>query len=214
MKNLLHVGLSGLDYFPEKKVHHHPIIQLIDVGLSSEILEELPFFDNIVITSKSTVEFFLKKYKKFIDPSVKIFSIGPQTSSSIEKEGFRVYKQAERFTQEGLIEVFRHLNLSSDRILFPRSDLARNTIDSYFKKLDLNYLSCICYQTIPNSNFPALKLENYDEIFFTSPSTVKYFFDKYPQIPCGLNIIVIGEITYDYLINYRVVLNNIEIIKT
>jgi uroporphyrinogen-III synthase len=208
MRRILHLGLSIVDYFQRDIVIHTPIISLKKVEPSIQFLERAFDFSAMLITSKSTVEFFLKPYKKYFNPSLKIFSIGEKTSFAIKEAGFSVFQQAKHFTQEGLMEVIEPFKDKDWNFLFPRSNLARKEILRFFESAGMKMTSIICYETVFNPSFELIDLSQFDAIFFSCPSSVKFFFEKYPEAIINKEIIAIGEITYREIVNLNYNYNN------
>ena len=65
------------------------------------------------------------------------------------------------------------------------------------------YKECALYDTVTYLPTPQLNLVEFDEIIFTSPSTVDAFVEIFRELPSDINLIAIGPITEDYLSEKR-----------
>ena len=215
-KKILHLGKTNTNYFPTWDVDYNPIIASHSIPLKKENLSILPNVTHMVITSKETVIHFLKPYKQKFYEKLKILSIGPFTTSALKKENFNVFCQANDYSQEGIIELFENIKDKNMHIGLPRSASARTNLDDYLNQKKIPYSIFSCYDTVFNKNFSKVNLDEFQGIFFTSPSCVWFFFEIYALIPAHITLYAIGSITESALISKRKefkLLNNILKIK-
>ncbi len=201
MRRILNLGLNQTGYFPHDQCFHKPILTVYPASITENWIYQLFTIEAYLVTSKTTVKLFLDRYRKQIHPKAIFISIGAQTSQSLIDYGFVPSGEAKESTQEGMIECLKQNRFFSRRLFaHPTSQLARQELKKFFKNQKISLFSFPCYQTMLNKKFEKEDLKDYDAIFFTSPSCVRFFFDFYPVIPNNLQFIAIGEITKQALI--------------
>ncbi len=202
----LYLGLNPKSY--GKEVFHLPIIEIIPRDFNRpEIVcafADIPDYTHIVFTSKSAVEIFfscLKKQGFTIDDLQRkeIIAIGKVTARHIEERGVKVDKVAEDEVQEGIIHLLALEDLDQAYLFLPQSSRARCALIQSLMLRNIRHQRCFLYDTKPK--FPAVKpdLENFDEIIFTSPSTVEAFREIFGRIPTFKKITAIGPVTQSKL---------------
>ena len=98
-------------------------------------------------------------------------------------------------TQEGIIELLKSIPTENSYFLIPRSSIARKEIDHFLSSKRINYLPLDIYDTYINQDLKEINLKDFEEVFFTSPSTVKAFIKRFKSIPSHLALKSIGPIT-------------------
>lgn len=205
MKKILYLGLAPPLPQDGEMILHHPLIKVIPQPFEHPLIQH--FFHNlssathILFTSQSAVSLFfehLERLEKKLEFK-KILSVGKSTTKLIEKKGFSVDYTSISETQEGIIEILKGLPLSpQDFFLWPRSALARPLIKIFFSNTPCKLLD-ISFYDIQFNLEKKLLIENFDEIHFTSPSTVDAFVKLYGRIPTDKTLRSIGPITDAYL---------------
>jgi len=191
-KKVLYLGLDPSHYKGGGDITHCPVIQVVPQELS---LKELPPFTHIIFTSKSAVSLFFQKFDK--KESI-VIAIGKVTALNLESEGVIPHYVAQEETQEGILSLLDTLNLHNAYFLLPRSSLSRPLLVNYLEKKKIKYLALDLYHTVPlECKLPDLNL--FDEIVFTSPSTVYSFFDRVSELPKGKKWRAIGPVTSNVL---------------
>lgn len=110
-------------------------------------------------------------------------------------------------TQEGVIELLQCLDLSSAYLFWPRSALARPVIADYLTRRGVSFHALDLYDTRPQAPLPLPNLDDFDEIVFTSPSTVKAFLTIFGSLLGGAKTLTpTGPITKEAL--FSIFLNN------
>ncbi len=187
MKKILYLGVDPKSFLLKGTVVHYPVIKLVP----RELQEAIKPFTYCLLTSKNSVK-FLKKHldlRKF-----KCISIGPSTSFSLREEGVEPAIECSNSTQEGMIEEVS--KLSKEEVFFyPRSSRARSLLYSYLKKEGYSFQVLDLYDTILQKQLPVPSLEEFEEVVFTSPSTVDGFFQIYSSVPEGIKVTFQGPIT-------------------
>lgn len=181
-----------------REVTHYPVIDIALRGIPEHVLDALHTFTHLIFTSKNSVRLFfqvLKECRKTI-PSVRFISVGKVTtealiSHSIE-ESLIITAQDE--CQEGVIDILcNHQDIQT--ILWPHSAQARPLLKTY---LELHFKSCVMfslYEPVPRKELPPIEIEEFDEIVFTSPSTVNAFWERFPTLPKKIVLVAQGAIT-------------------
>lgn len=198
----LYLGLNPKHY--GKEVFHLPIIEIIPRDFNHpEVInafEDIPDYTHLIFTSKSAVEIFFECLEKkgFAPIDLKgkeIVAVGKITAKHIEERGILVDKIADEETQEGIIHLLALEDLEKAYILLPQSSKARCALSQALMLRGIRHQRCNLYDTKPK--FPAIKpdLENFDEIIFTSPSTIEAFREIFGKIPSHKKMTAIGPIT-------------------
>ena len=131
----------------------------------------------------------------------KILAIGRGTEETV---GYDCFAVSSLETQEGMIELIKTIDLQESYMLYPRSSKARPLLAEYLKEAGIQHQICDLYETAYLKPEPIPALEDFEEIVFTSPSTVKAFLSLYSSIPKNKKITCIGPITEQAIINFSV----------
>ncbi len=145
-------------------------------------VREAHSYDWVVFTSVNGVYAFFKSLKKqHLDirslGNVKICAIGPKTKEALEDKGLLVEAMPEKFIAESVIDCLKPLIKPNDKILLPRSDLARTILVDVLTELGTKVDEVIAYRTKKNNEFDESIIEKIKDksiniITFTSSSTV------------------------------------------
>ncbi|MBO1579330.1 uroporphyrinogen-III synthase [Bacillus sp. XF8] len=144
------------------------------------VSQQLHLYDWVIFTSKNGVSFFLDGLGKKIPPTVRIAVVGRKTGQELEKRGYEVQFVPTAFVAETFAEEFvRELN-GTERILFPKGNLARDIIPNKLRELGIYLEEFVVYETKTNHDkqqdlIAALESGKVDVVTFTSPSTVTSF---------------------------------------
>ncbi|HXV62933.1 MAG TPA: uroporphyrinogen-III synthase, partial [Vicinamibacteria bacterium] len=110
-------------------------------------------------------------------------AIGPATRDALQRKGYLPAVVPERFVAE---EVFRALAdktaVAGKRFLLPRAEIAREALPRLLESAGAQVDVVTAYRTVPSRDEIAPALERLkrgavDIVTFTSPSTVRSFFD-------------------------------------
>ncbi len=211
MNTILYLGTDPSHFLTTGRIVHCPVIRLIPKEKFDEPLlrawEDLEKYTHIIFTSKNAVHFFFEMREKIFQKKItisekKLLSIGPATSHALERHGCAFFLEAVESTQEGIATALRQLDLTGSYIFYPRSSQARPYLSNFLVELGVKYQICDLYDTISDLSRSAELssfVEESDEIIFTSPSTVKAFFEMYGSPPPTKKITVIGPVTQEAL---------------
>jgi len=178
---------------------NYPLIETEAIPFKVDALGE---YDGLIFTSRMAVEAFSAQYK--IEPTQKIFAVGPNTRRDLEALGYEVDYIPEIPQSEYLAKFIERSKMG--KLLYPTSDISDNRLS-----LLPNVTTVVAYITKPISQ-PKVSLNDYSGIIFSSPSTVDSFLSIYDIIPSDLEIYVYGQKTAERLkeVGYT---GNIQLIK-
>ena len=194
-----------------------PTIMIDSAAQTSELknaVEKAGQYDWIIFTSVNGVQAFFACMKaNNLDirslGQTKICAIGPKTKEALEEKGLLVAAMPEKFVAESVVECLKPLLEPGDRVLLPRSDLARTVLVDTLTAMGMNVDEVIAYRTKKVDHFDAEVLEKLYEgaihiITFTSSSTVKNFMSliKDTELPEGVKLASIGPVTTATLAEY------------
>ena len=200
MKTTLYLGLKP----PEDKIHylHCPIIKTIlhppensDIQLG---FQSIPKYTHIIITSKTAARYFFQHLSHFKFNSQDLLNktfiaVGKKTADTLTENGIKKILIAEQETSEGIVSTLHQLQ--NTYVFWPHSQLSRPIISQFLKKQAIPFQECILYTTITQIPTPVPNLDHFQEIIFTSPSTVDAFLEIYKALPSDKILTTIGPIT-------------------
>ena len=208
LKQTLYLGLDPTHYQGDGEVTHWPIIQIIPRPLSDPLLQKalkrFAEYTHVIVTSKSTVA-ILKEYLPQAGIPLAIWAakstlaVGKVTAQHLQACGIPPARVAGEETAEGIIHEIRQLNLKNPHFFWPHSSKARPVIEEFLAAHAIPHTSCILYD--PEVHIPGKppELSVYDEIIFTSPSTIDAFLELFERFPAHANCVPIGPVTARYL---------------
>ncbi len=202
-KKVLFTGLSDERFFISGTYFHMPLIKIEELNNYKEFdsyLIKIREFDWIGFASRYGVEYFFKRLKQVgydsrILNGIKIAAVGNSTANKLLDFGIRADLVPKNESSKGLLERFRKENLKDKKIFMPRSDLSDKGLERGLKRLGASVTASYAYRNVMPNDLPDLDLAYFDEIMFTSPSTVRNFRKRYGKVPKGINISCIGDVT-------------------
>lgn len=208
MKKVLYLGLEVSQKFQGAEITHYPIIRIVPRDAHSEEIQasfqEIAAYTHLIFTSKSAVDIFFKFRSQFnIDLCCLLeknfIAVGVATASSLQKHGVQSIKVASEETAEGVVQLLRTMPLDDAYLLWPCSAMARSVLTDFFHERRIKFRKCIFYDTVLHQPYSPPNLDQFDEIIFTSPSTVDAFLKIYGSFPQHANLRAIGPITQEHL---------------
>jgi uroporphyrinogen III methyltransferase/synthase len=158
-----------------------------DVLPLDEAIGRIATYDYVVFTSANAVDAFFDRYEEVrrrIFPSATRFvAVGPKTAASVRERGFEADVVPVRHTAEALGEaLLARENVAGKRFLFPRADIARETLPELLKESGAAVDSVVAYRTVPATEalgraVALVRAGEVDAVTFTSESTVRSFLD-------------------------------------
>jgi uroporphyrinogen-III synthase len=164
---------------------HYPVIRTEFCGKLNEALELWAQFTHVIFTSQTTVEYWPGPWDK------KAIAIGDATASALKQRGVQPLV-APFSTQEGVVELIRNIK---GYFFIPRSKQARSFLTDFLKEQKIPFYTLDLYSTLFQRLEPVPILDDFDEIVFTSPSTVQGFLLIYGNLPKEKKLTAIGPIT-------------------
>jgi len=169
-------------------------------NLLDNAIDNISNYSWIIFTSTNGVNIFFKRlFEKNKDSrsiNSKIAVIGQATGEELLKYGISPDLIPERFVAESLLESFKNIPISKEKILIPCAEDARYTLTDGLKEMGGEVDRIHTYKSVLPEDISARKLEKIkdaDIITFTSSSTVTNFFSLIPET--GSKIASIGPIT-------------------
>lgn len=202
-KRVLFTGISSQRFFTNELVFHLPLIKIIplrDYRRMDVQLKDIGKYDWIIFTSRYGAQYFFQRLQRIgLDSrqlkGAKVAAIGQSTKNQLLDFGIAADLVPIDESSSGLIKAFKKYDLGGKRIFLTRSDLSDKGLAQALETQGGEVLACVCYRNIPAQNLPDLDLQFFNEIMFTSPSTVKSFKARYKKIPAGVKVRCIGKVT-------------------
>ncbi len=183
---ILYTGLDPTECLLDGTTAHYPLIRTEPIENVSINTTE---YNGIVFTSRTAVNVF---FSRFSCNQGLIYAIGPRTAQAIRKWGRKVHAIPEQSDSTALNDLI--IAQKPGRLLYPCSDLSNNVIHGN------SDVEAVAIYTTEMRKQPAIDLDNFDTIVFTSPSTVDSFFSIYETVPSHLLIHVYGQFTFKRLV--------------
>lgn len=204
MKKILYLGLDPARFEGEGELTHLPIIETKArpfEGAIQDFFYELPRVTHIIITSRTAALLFCDYgAQSHFSYREKIFlCVGKATGELLREKGCDQLEIAHIETAEGVVSLLKRVPFSSF-LLYPHSARARPLLKNYLIDRGFTFRSISLYDTLLKST-PLPDLEAFDQIIFTSPSTVEAFFAAIEQPPLREQCIPLGPVTQSALDN-------------
>lgn len=202
-KRVLFTGISKERFFTKERFFHLPLIKIEPMDDYKEFdncLRKIDDFDWIIFASRYGVEYFFMRLKDIRRDSrglnnIKIAAIGNSTSKRLLDFGIFADLVPKKESSDGLVEAFRKIDLRDKKIFMPRSDISDKNLERRLGKLNADVTTGFAYRNVMPEGLPNLELNFFNEIIFTSPSTVKNFKKRYKKLPKGVKVRCIGDVT-------------------
>jgi len=187
-KHILYLGLEVPLHLYLDKIYHYPVIRIIP----RQAVVDLEKYTHILLTSKTAVRLLpiLLKDKIYI-------VVGKSTASVLREQGIEAHLIASEESSEGIIKELDKISLQNAHLFWPHSALSRPLINHYLTSKGVSFEECVLYDTLCQRLHPVPDLNDFDEILFTSPSTVQGFLEIYGSLPTDKKLTAIGNVTAD-----------------
>ena len=205
--HVLYTGLDPAHYKTKDKLTHIPFIRITprlpnreDIRSAFAIFLQ---YTHIIITSKSTIKILIDYLNLFgyciEDWKTKItLAVGIVTARYLNDAGIHSLIVAKEETSEGVIQEIESLDPDNAFFFRPHSARARPVLNDFFDRKGIRCNRCALYDTESIAPEIIPDLNHFDEIVFTSPSTVKAFLQIYKNVPSYIKVTCIGPITLDF----------------
>lgn len=203
-RRILFTGLSKERYFTKGANYFHlPLIRIVPMEDYWELdghIKNIRRFDWVVFSSRYGVEYFFKRleiigYDSRALSGIKVAAIGASTKNRLFDFGIIADLAPRDESSEGLVEEFKRIGLRGAKLFLPRSDISDKNLSDGFKRLGAEVVTGFAYRNVPAEDLPDLDLNSFDEIMFTSPSTVRNFKARYGKVPKQVKASFIGDVT-------------------
>jgi len=184
----------GLRPKNKKGLSCQPLIETIPLAPS---LDGLGAATHILLSSQSSLD-YLAPYLSDAILKKELISIGQKTSEQAARLGFQTIHTARDETSEGVTALLGTLDLGGAHLFWPHSALSRRIIPNWLFEKRISFSECALYTTRNKKNVERLPLDQFDELFFSSPSTVDAFFELYGRPPEDMLVRTQGATTYSY----------------
>lgn len=196
----LYLGTDPSHFKSVGSLVHWPLIQIIPCHTTDveQAFSEMKLYTHLIFTSKNAVRIFFDRYKEPLTNKI-IAAVGQVTAHHLLKLGYKPEHIADEETQEGLVEILKRQDLKKSYFFLPRSSRSRPVLIDFFEKYQIHYRAVNLYDIKFIKPKQLLNLDEFDQIVFTSPSTVEAFFQLYSSIPPHIKQTAIGPITQSAL---------------
>lgn len=207
LERTLYLGLEKPCDVPEEL--HYPVIRIEpspvdDPGIHATIAG-LPKTSHLLLTSKTAVRLFyeaLCAYSCSVEnlAHIRILAIGKATASRIQHYGLPgPHAIAQQETAEGVLSLLEQEKQAPTFVLWPHSALSRPLIEDYLEEKEIAHHCPAFYTSLPHNPGSLPASGSYNEILFTSPSTVEAFMALHGSLPNNKQLRAIGPITAEAL---------------
>jgi uroporphyrinogen-III synthase len=208
-KKVLYTGLDPTYCQAQGDIIHVPLIQIVPRSpFEPQIKTALANFSaytHVLITSKSTVA-LLANYLPLFGQNMAqwalktTIAVGEVTANHLRQIGIFPKIIAKEETAEGMTHELAQLDLKNSFCFWPHSAQARSVLSDFLaQQPNLTFTTCSLYETQTRLPETLPDLHEFEEIIFTSPSTVRAFVEIFGKIPLAIRLTAIGPITQSYL---------------
>lgn len=200
---LLYLGLDPTRYQTEKIVVHRPIIQTEKIPFDQKLqtaFSTIPDASIVVLTSRISAQIFFEYCNKIqIEIPKKILYLAVGRATALLLPGAISFHDE---SSEGICKLMQQLSLDSNRLIFyPHSEQSRDILATFIQKKG-KLVEAITYRTIAHPYFYLDDSEDFSEIVFTSPTCVRFFFEKKIRVRADVKLTTMGSITQNVLIQF------------
>lgn len=184
MTRTLYLGTDPSRY--GKEVTHCPLIEVKQREVTEEVWSDWPLFTHVLISSRNALSFLPFPLKDKV-----VLAVGAATAALARGALIAPFAQ-----QEGMVKALKLMHLEGAYVAIVGSSGARGIILDFLARRGIRHQSIILYDVVEKEG-ELPPLEAFDEIVFTSPSTVDAFFKK-GRITTQ-KVVAIGRVTKERL---------------
>lgn len=193
------------------RVIYFPTIKIVPVAAGQELdraIGNIEAYQWLIFTSANGARLFFQRFSELDRDirdlkGIRICTIGPATAAVVEERGIKVELVPESFVAEGVVRAFQNQEISGQRILLPRAEVARDVIPEGLTELGAQVEVVNVYRTVSSGAESSglkelISRGDVDVMTFTSPSIVKNFREIMGadfHLPAGIHIACIGPVT-------------------
>lgn len=207
-KRILYLGLELPPSLKGKNVVHCPLIRIAPVPHDSpdvaDAFSRMNDYTHLLFTSGTAAEIFFSHATHYgINAeslaNKEIIAVGKRTAEKAASFIPQKAKVAEQETAEGVCALLGRMDLDQAYLFWPRSSLSRPVIGNWLEQHRIRHASYRFYDTLPIILPSPPPLDQFDEIIFTSPSTIEAFLKNYPLLPTAVKMTCIGPVTQAHM---------------
>lgn len=132
-------------------VEHAPLIKCQVNAIPNRAYQRIDENTWVFFTSQVAVDLFFEEAKGYFDTKAfKIATIGPKTSETVQKWGFQVTFESDKFYAKDLVEDWTQVYTSPETIFIPQSSLASKTLEKTLLEKGHDVLAWVMYETVHN----------------------------------------------------------------
>jgi uroporphyrinogen-III synthase len=207
MKHILYLGSDPTHFrcaSAQSVIIHYPVIEIVPRELSLlRAYEQWSSYTHILVTSKNTVWVLFAHLRALginpLCPTKTWIAVGSVTAEHLKRRGATQIEVASLETQEGLVDLLKTLDLDGALLFIPHSSLSRSVLEDSVRSAGTPYVACAIYDTCFVAKEPKPHWTDFDEVVFTSPSTVQGFVAAFGCLPQENICSAIGPITANAL---------------
>ncbi|MDD5670631.1 MAG: hydroxymethylbilane synthase [Candidatus Omnitrophica bacterium] len=208
-KRILVTGTSTERFKGMGEIVHHPMIAIKPVTDFRQIdadIRRLEKYDVMMFTSRHAVQFFFqrllqKRKTARVFEKMSLIAIGKTTARCLAHFGWTATMVPDDESAEGILKMLKEIPLRGKSFLIPRSNLATERLVQGLRRRGARVDAVTVYRNV-KTRTRKQDLRQIDEIVFTSPSTVRNFFEKYRNVPERIRMKAIGNVTKACLKEY------------
>ena len=194
------------------EVLEYPTIEIVpvrDPAPLDEALRNVSKYDWMMLTSSNAVRGIAARMKSLGIDSRSLAHLnfgvnGPSTARALAEIGINADAIPDQYLASAMVELLKTDGITPKNVLFPRSEIGRETLASGLRKLGSNVDEVVAYSTESPNDTGDLARAAYEEgidfTTFTSSSTVRNLIDLLGGSPDLINTsktVIIGPITAD-----------------
>ena len=200
----LYFGTNPSRYATKRTLFHCPLIAIHPRPPEDlEIKKGLRQFDSythLLFTSQNSVKLlhsYLPHYGWQISDwrKKKTLAIGNTTAEALKACSIHADFLPDQASSEGILELFDQIDLRNAFLFWPHSALSRPLIERHLTQKNIRFCASIFYATLPIQHGCLPALEHFQELIFSSPSTIDAFLQLYGPLPKEKILTSIGPIT-------------------
>ncbi|MDR3309336.1 MAG: uroporphyrinogen-III C-methyltransferase [Tannerella sp.] len=179
-----------VDKFLHDATVHTPLIKIHKAAINIDLASNIKAADRIVFTSRYGVRYF---FEMMFDAGLDIRSladkdidsVGRTTTAELRRYLLNPSIESPTESAEGLINVYKSIQLSHQSVLLPHSDKALPYLADELRTMANTVVELTVYHNRPNADAEKPDLTAFTKIAFASPTGVEAYIKLYGSLPSG-----------------------------
>ena len=197
----LYTGSDVNDYKEGGIVVHNPMIAIRSNELTHcqvDLLHHLDVYDRLIFASPFAVrEFFKVLFDQGLDArhlaGLSISSIGSSTSARLKEFGLNIQPETSENSANAFLEKMKTNSVRGEKILMPCSNNRFEILPEGLRLLGNRVKEMCLYENQIPDNAVRHNLDEFKGVVFTSPTTIRHFFEFYGSFPDHLKVVCNGD---------------------